>query len=123
QPFFCAEALVGVRTVNAHAEDCRVPASELSLIALEVVRFKGAAWGHVLGIEVERDPFAAIILQSHGSAILREQREVGRSGAGDWKSARRKKEKRNQQSRSNHYYDEQDCPHAHRILLRLVYPP
>ena len=49
--------------------------------ALEVVRFDGAAAGHVLGIEVQDHPFAAKMIEADLAPVLRWKSEIGSRGA------------------------------------------
>ncbi len=73
-----AELLVAVDRVNADAQDHGILGIELRQRVLELVRLNGAAGGHVLGIEVEDHPLAAIAIERDLLADLRGQREGGR---------------------------------------------
>jgi hypothetical protein len=78
QPILGAELLVAVDRVHAHAEDHGVLGLELRQRVLKLVRLDGAAARHVLGIEVEHDPLAAIAIERDRLAGLRGQGEGGR---------------------------------------------
>src|ERR1017187_672865 len=70
QALFGAELFVTVRGVHAHADDDRVLLLVLRKVLLEIVRFDGAALGHVLRVEIEHGPFASKALETYGSPIL-----------------------------------------------------
>src|SRR5271157_2146469 len=81
QALLGAELLVRVDAVNADAQYHGVPVLILLLVALEVVRFNGAAAGHVFGIEVKDQPFALELVETDFAAVLGRKREIGSSGA------------------------------------------
>jgi hypothetical protein len=81
QALFGAEFFVRVDAVEAYAEDDRVVVRVFRLVDLEVVGFAGAAGGLILGIEIQDDPLAAIIVQANRRAFLRGQGEVGRGAS------------------------------------------
>jgi len=70
QAFFGAEAFVAVGGVEAYPEDDGVRGIELLQIALEVMRFEGAAPGKVLWIEVQDDPFAFVVGEADLGIVL-----------------------------------------------------
>jgi len=51
-------------------------------ITLEIMGFERSTGCHVLGVEVEYDPLALVIMQAHGFAFRGVQREVRRGIAG-----------------------------------------
>src|SRR5262249_56434836 len=81
EAFLGAEVLVRLRGVDADAEDDRVQLRVLLGVALEVVRLERAAAGEVLRVEVEHDPFAAVVGELGGGAFVARQREIRRRGS------------------------------------------
>ena len=63
QSFLGAELLMGVRRIDADAENHGVFLLVLRQVALEIVGFFRAAAGEILGVEVQHHPLAAIIVQ------------------------------------------------------------
>jgi len=63
--------------VEADAEDHGIEGVIFIEVALEVVRFDGAAPGLVLGVEVEDDPFALELGEADKLVFLRGQSKVG----------------------------------------------
>src|ERR1039457_249373 len=70
QSLLRAELLVAVGRVHADAHNDRILRLILRQVALEVMSLKSAARSHVLGVEVEYDPFAAKAPQRYLGAIL-----------------------------------------------------
>src|SRR6185312_834571 len=79
ESFFRAELLVGIAGIKAHAQNDCVLRLILCFIALEVVRLNRASLSKILGIEVQNDPFAAILIERDRASVLRWQREIGSS--------------------------------------------
>ena len=64
------EFFVGSGMVDAHAEDGDVVGLEFSHSVSETACLVGAARGVVLGIEIQGDPFATIVLEGVGLIVL-----------------------------------------------------
>ena len=78
QAVLLRELLVRLDVVDADAEDRRAGVAEREDVVAELAGLGRAARRLILGIEVQRDPLAAIILQLVPLAVLVLQLEVGR---------------------------------------------
>lgn len=104
ETFLGTKLSVSAFVLDADTEDDGVFLFILSEVALEIVRFDGAAAGEILGVEIKHDPFAAKIAKTERFSILRIQREVGRgrSGTGRFFSAA-------QSAGGKDGYEQNDC--------------
>ncbi len=82
QSMLGCEFLVGVHVIHADAENHGTGLAEREDVVAELAGFGGAAGCAVLRIEVEHDPFAAIVGKAHALALLVRQGEC-RSGGAD----------------------------------------
>ena len=82
------EFLVGIHVVQAHAYDVRTDCLECIHVVAEVAGFFGTARRVVLGIEVDGQPFPAIIGQVVPVTVLVLQPEARRFAAQGWRFVR-----------------------------------
>jgi len=78
QAFLGTEFLVTAGRVDTDAHDYGTQFLILVHVLLKIVRFNGAAGGHVLGIEVKDHPLATETVETDVGTILRRQSKVGR---------------------------------------------
>ena len=64
QTFFGAKLFVRIYAVETHAENHGVALGIFWLIHLKIMSFAGAARSLVLGIKIQNDPFATVILEA-----------------------------------------------------------
>ena len=112
QSLLCAEVFVGIDTVEADSKNDCIALGVLRLVHLKLVGFAGSTWGLVFGIEIEDDPFSAVVFQADGRAVLRGEGEVGGHGAGWGRGVAREQSGKNKDESSDRDDKDQDAEHG-----------